>query len=296
VKSPQRGFSDRDLTNYFQRIYKPATRTPTRALPSATPTSTSSPTASPQKSNIGAIAGGAAGGAVFLLAVLALLVCLCMRRRKRHAAATENQLQRPYQQHSQQPSQDMQQRPYVPAGELTGDSLHELPTVLSPSMSKSGMNYGVHSLSSAAPSTTYSPPHSPPHSPPQSPPLAPAMHSPGYGYQGQNPNPSPYGVPPYQQQTFYQQPGHPYPAQQPYPAMQTVYAPPPPQQHYPPPPQQYYPPPPQDDGPYIQAPDVRRPSNPTVISNVRRREVGSVSSTGTSPGPGPIDYNEQERR
>jgi hypothetical protein len=298
VKAPQYGFSDRDLTTYFQRIYKPATRTPTRTLPSPTSASTltSSPPSSPQKSNIGATAGGAVGGAVFVLGVVALLVWLCMRQRQRSAAAAIYQQNDLYQHHSKQPSQDMQEHQHIPPGELTGESLHELPTALSPTMSKSGINYQIHSLSSATPSTTYSPPHSPSHSPLQSPPLAPAMHSASYSYQGQN-HSVPYAViPPYQPQTYDQQSRHPYPIQQPHTPLQPIYSQPPPQQQYTPPPLQNYSLPPQDDASNMQAPDVRRPSNPASTTTVRRREVGSVSSTRTSPGPRPIYENEPEGR
>jgi hypothetical protein len=299
LQAPPNGFSDRDLVNYFQRIYKPATRTPTRSIPTPTskPTSTSTPTSSPSKTNIGAIAGGAAGGFVFLLLVVALFVYLSIKRKRRaRAAAAGNQ-------QGQQPIPNMQQRPYVPAVEVGGgarrNDLAELPTnqfgVHSPTAPKSGLQYSVASLSSAPSSTTYSPPHSPPHSPP------PVTRPLNYDYEGPNPGSAvpPYGVPAYHNPN---PPGHAYPVQQPYPGIQSVYVPQQHQQpHYPPPqqfPTQY--PPPQFYAPshLVHGPDIPRSSNPNLgqSSNlVPRREVGSISSTGSQPGlGGEADREKQE--
>lgn len=288
MKAPKLGFSDRDLTNYFGRIYTPQSRTPTRALPTATSAPTTSPTSGPKKSEIGAIAGGAAGGAVFLLAIIALLVWLYMKQRRRSATAApangqqdHDQQNHLYQHNALQASENMQKRSPIQGGELPAESVHEMPgRTFSPVTSKSGLNYQVQPLSSTTPSSTHSP-YSSPHSP-QSPPMP--THSPTYSYQGQNSAQSPsYAViPPYQPQTFNQQPGQLFPMQQEaYSPTQPIFAQPVPQQHYVPQPHVCYPPPPQDNGLYTQGPEVRRPSNPGSATNVRIWEVGSVSS-----GPG----------
>lgn len=174
-------------------------------------------------------------------------------------------------------------------GELQAETIHEMDTrSLSPVASKSGMNFHIHPLSSSfeTPSSypsVYSTPHSPP--------LAPATQSPSHSYQGQSPAPSPplpYAViPPYTPQTLNQQFG-PAPTRHTY--SPNGYRPSSPQHQYsPPPPQEYFRPPPQENTPYTHSPEVQPPTNPDSTTNIRRREVGSVSSSpGPTPGAGPV--------
>lgn len=280
MQAPKNGFSDRDLTNYFQRIYKPATRTPTRAIPTATspPLVTHKPES--KKSNVGAIAGGAAaGGVAFLLLVGALIYYFCVKRKRKSQSDGDHHS-------SPEDKRDTQQNAGHGAaevnGEARGDNVAELPTIQSPMTQKSGLHSSVASISSNPTSTTYSPQLSPHHSPPHSPP--PQIQPLHNGSEGSS-LVYPHGVPfPPHQQPYLM--GHPYPAQQPYPGMQSVYSPQsnymPPQQFYthpPPPPQQYM------QSYVVQGPDIQaHPHSAPDTRAVPRKEIGSVSSTGSSPG------------
>lgn len=88
MTSPANGWATTDLSVYFQRLYTPSVRSPTRSLPS-TPTPIA-PSAVPSHSdtiNVGAVAGGAAGGGVVLIVAIVLGACCCIRRRKRRASS-----------------------------------------------------------------------------------------------------------------------------------------------------------------------------------------------------------------
>jgi hypothetical protein len=262
-----------------------------------------------KKTNVGAIAGGAVGGCVILILIAAVLIYFCTKRKTRGEVVTdandngyqEQQMKHPMQHSVQHPMQQQAQHPsqrppqssgHMIAAEVEGeshrDNLAELPAIQSSMGKKSGHDYSVTSIPSNAPSTTYSPPRSPPHSPYQSAPQSPYQSPPQspppmsehhyFSEDGDSPTVAPYGVPAYHNINPYPPTQ---PIQQPYPPMQPLYLP---QEHYPLP-QEYAPqyPPPQQSVPsyVVQGSDMPAQARTTLP----RKEVGSVSSVGSSPRP-----------
>ncbi|OCL01372.1 hypothetical protein AOQ84DRAFT_403499 [Glonium stellatum] len=86
VLAPTSGWTNRDLSVEFQRLYTPSTRAPTRFIPTPTSAVFAPPAATfaAAKSNREVVIGGAVGGALgaLLLSLFACVLFLCIRKRK----------------------------------------------------------------------------------------------------------------------------------------------------------------------------------------------------------------------
>ncbi|PWY73122.1 hypothetical protein BO94DRAFT_627641 [Aspergillus sclerotioniger CBS 115572] len=80
LTTPTSGFDNPDLQTYFQRVYTPSSRSPTRAIPTQTGSSNST-TSEHQSTHVGAIVGGVVGGVVGAAAIAGILYW-CLRRQK----------------------------------------------------------------------------------------------------------------------------------------------------------------------------------------------------------------------
>jgi hypothetical protein len=80
------------LGPYFKNLNWEGPRTATRPIPQSSPPSGSPGQSTSSGPNVGAIAGGAVGGVVALVALITI-VTVCLRRRKRSAAAPHHQVE-----------------------------------------------------------------------------------------------------------------------------------------------------------------------------------------------------------
>jgi hypothetical protein len=188
MKAPKNGFADRDLTNYFQGIYKPATRSPTRAIPTPTSTPTTTPKGNSKKTKVGLIAGVAAGGFVILVLIAAILIYCCTKSKTKASHINGPQQQ------GLQPVYGIQHNPGYDVVEVNGENYQrhvaELPAAQSPASPKAELHYSITSVSSSPPLNSHSPLYSSTHSPPLQSPL-PTARSLSYSQEGSSPMISP---------------------------------------------------------------------------------------------------------